>query len=224
MPDRRRYTGTKSLQLAWSVVCVLAGAAIAQFAPGQIRTPGLLAVGGLWLAGLLALGWRERRQWRGIVATSSFEPGGPAATADLQRIVSGTSVTVATTVPSLLSQTHTVVRAGVTGVDASFTVEMHHRGGGVSGEGISTGNEAIDEAWVLEGSPKNVRLLLSTDVQSALMDVSVPGTVTVTGERVTIRIPFTALSADELAASASAVATIADRLEQVGRGDRSPTG
>lgn len=224
MPDWRPHTGTKTLQLAWSLLVLAAGGVALAVGPPGVATPVLVGGGALWLAGLLALGWRERRRWQRLVATSAFEAGGPGATADLQRIVSGHSVTVSTDVPGLLAGTHTVVTAGVTGVDARFTVELAHVCDGATNEGLTTGNEAIDESWVVEGAPKNVRLLLTPDVQSALMDVSVPGTATVTGERVAFRIPFTALTADELAACARAVAAVADRLERVGRGDRSPTG
>lgn len=224
MPDRRRYTGTKTLQLAWSLVALAAGAAVLVFAPEAVSAPTLAVGGGLWLAGLVALGWHERRRWRRLVSASSFEPGGPGATADLQRIVKGHSITVSTDVPGVLSQTNTVIAAGVTGVDARFTVTLTHVGGDAATEGLTTGNEALDEAWVVEGAPKNVTLLLTADVQSALMDVSVPGTATVTAERVEFRVPFAALSADELATCARVVAEVAERLERVGRGEQSPTG
>lgn len=224
MADRRRYTGTKTLQFAWSVVALVAVGSGLVLAPTDVRGPVLAVGGGLWLAGLLALGWRERRQWRRLVATSSFEPGGPGTTADLQRIIMGQSVTVSTDVPRLRSQTHTVISAGVTTVDAQFTVTMKHTQGGAAGEGLTTGNDALDESWVIEGAPKNVKLLLTADTQAALMDVTVPGTATVTGERVAFRIPFTSLTAVELAACARAVAELAEQLERVGRGERSPTG
>lgn len=223
MSDRRRYTGTKTLQLAWTALAAVVALAAVAIAPSLVALPGLVVGGGLWLAGLLLLGWRERRHWQGLVATSSFERGGPGATADLQRIVNGHSVTVSTAVPGVLAQTNTVVTAGVEGVDARFTITLDHAAGDATGTGLTTGNPALDEAWAIEGSSGNVERLLSPDVQSALMDVSVPGSATVTGERVEYRVPFTRLTADELAACARAVAEIGHRLERLGRGKQSPT-
>lgn len=220
----RRYTGTKTLQSGWSVLALaVAGLALA-IAPDVVTPPALVAWGGTWLLGLLALGWRERRHWTRLVERSAFERGASAGTADLHRIVEGQSVSVSTNVPGPLSRTHTVVSAGIEGVEADFTITLERVGTGGNGAGLTTGNPALDEEWVIEGGRRNVGLLLSTDVQSALMDVTVPGTATVTGELVVLRVPFTRLSEDELATCARAVAAVAARLERVGRGRTSPTG
>ena len=90
-------------------------------------------------------------------------------------------------------------------------------------EGLTTGNPALDDRYVIEGSPKNVKVLLSPDVQSALMDVEVPGEFVVTGKRVVYRVPFTRLTPNELGLAAEAVAVVAERLERMGRGEVSPT-
>ena len=224
MADRRRYTETKTLQFAWSALAVLAAGVAVAVAPSVVTPAALVSFGVLWLAGLLVLAWRERLHWRRLVETSAFERGASAGMADLQRIVHGQSVTVSTDVPGLLSRTQTVVSAGIDGVDANFTITLDHVREDGEGRGVATGNPALDEAWVIEGGERNVSLLLSPDVQSALMDVTVPGTATVTGDRVVVRVPFTRLSADELAAVARAVAAVAARLEAVGRGNTSPTG
>jgi hypothetical protein len=223
MVDRRRYTETKTMQFAWSLAALVVGAVAALVDPALVGPVPLLAWGATWLVGLLALGYRERRHWRHLVANSNFERGASAGVADLHQLRHGQSVAVSTDVPGVLSATHTVVSGGIAGVDAQFTITLEHAGEGAGDEGVATGNPTLDDAWVIEGGEKNVGLLLSTDVQSALMDVTVPATVTATGERVVLRVPFTRLTAAELAACAEAVAQIARRLERVGRGQASPT-
>ncbi len=227
MVDRRRYTETKTLQLAWSVLVLAVGAIGAVVVPGLVEPVVLVGWGGAWLLGLLVLGYRERRHWRGLVGRSAFERGPSAGIADLQRIVHGHIVGVSTAVPGLLSGTQTVVKASITGVDAEFTITLEQVGAdgtSATGEGVATGNPALDETWVVDGGERNVEQLLSADVQSALMDVAVPATVTVTGERVVLRVPFTRLSPAELAACAAAVGTIAERVERVGRPAASRSG
>ncbi|MHB9288652.1 hypothetical protein ACKVMT_16600 [Halobacteriales archaeon Cl-PHB] len=229
MADRRQYTGTRTLQLLWSAGVVVGTLGYAVMAAAPLtevlaRPVVLVGASGAWLLGLFVLAWRDRRHWRKLVAHSDFDQGSGPSTADLQRIVKGHSVTVATTVPALLGQTHTEIRAGVEGVDASFTIRLEHRGDeDASDEGLETGNPALDSQYVIEGSAKNVKLLLSTDVQSALMDVETPGECLVTGDHVVYDVPFTRLSAGELARNAEAVAVLAERLEEIGRGAVSPT-
>jgi len=223
MADRRRYTETKTLQFAWSALALAAVGLAFVVAPALVSPVGLVAWGATWLVGLVALAWRERRHWGRLVETSAFERGASAGVADLERVVHGQTVTVSTDVPGVLSRTRTVVAATIDGVDADFTITLEHVGEGGDGEGVTTGNPALDGAWVIDGGERNVSLLLSPDVQSALMDVTVPGSATVTGDHVVFRVPFTRLSADELAALARAVAEMAARLEHVGRGKTTPT-
>lgn len=224
MADRRRYTGTKTLQTAWTGLGLVALAGAVGFRPDLLGAVTLAAGGGCWLLGLLLLGWRERRAWNRLVARSTFERQAPGSKADLQRIVKGHSVTVAMDVPGVLSQTHTVVETAVDGVEARVRIDLTHEGSGAGDDGLETGNPALDRAWVVEGSSSNVDLLLSPDVQAALMDVRTPATVRVTSDRVTFRVPFTRLTPDELATAATCVGTIAERMEQLGRGPSSPTG
>jgi hypothetical protein len=227
MVDRRRYTETKTLQLAWSILALGVGGLGAVFLPGLVGPVTLAGWGAAWLLGLLALGYRERRHWQHLVARSAFEPGPSAGVADLQRTVHGHAVGVSTAVPGLLAGTQTVVSARSTGVDAEFTICLEHvgaEGRDASGDGVATGNPALDGAWIVSGGERNVDRLLSPDVQSALMDVTVPASVTVTGDRVALRVPFTRLSPSELAACAAAVGTIAARVEDVGRPSGSRSG
>lgn len=223
MVDRRAATGTKTLQTAWSALALLALGAAAVGRPALIDATTVAAGGGAWLLGLVVLGWRERRAWNRLVAGSGFERQSPGSMADLHRIVKGHTVTVATDVPGLLSQTHTVVATTVEGVDADLRIDLKHVGAGGGDAGHETGNPALDAAWVIDGSDRNVDLLLSADVQSGLMDVAVPARIEITRTRVTCRVPFTRLTAAELATLAECVATIAERMERLGRGEASPT-
>ncbi len=223
MVDWRVYTGTQRLQLGWTLLVLLGGGVVSLAAQGPVDAAGgeLVLYGGLggaWLVGLLVLAYRERRAWQRLVADSSFERGGGVDGSDLQRIVRGHTVSVSMTVPSVLAQTHTRVRATVDGVDADFTVRLRHAGpeGGASG-GLTTGNPELDDRFVIEGAGENVQRLLSTDVQAALMDLEPPGTVEATGDAVVLDVPFTRVSPGELDAAAQVVVELVDRIETVGR-------
>ena len=222
MADRRRYTGTQRLQVGWTLVVGAAAGTAWVGAPGLVRDLGdegvvLAGVGAVWLAGLLLLGYRERRAWRRLVARSSFEPQGGVQAGDLQRIVRGHTVTVGTVVPSLLAQTHTRVRASVDGVDADFTITVRHVGpDGTAAGGLTTGNPDLDDRFVFEGNERNVTLLLTPDVQAALMDLDVPATIEATSDQVVCDIPFTTVTPNELRAAADAVVEVVERLERVG--------
>ncbi|MFC7134634.1 MULTISPECIES: hypothetical protein [Salinibaculum] len=215
MADRRRYTGTKTLQTGWTALAVLV---LAVLTVTDALSPLLLVggVGGAWVLGLVVLGLRERRHWQRLTAASSFDEGMEAHTSDLQQIIEGQSVTVTTDVSGILSQAHLEVRATVEGVDASFTIRIEADGAGAEG-GVATGHPDIDDRFVVRGKEGNVAALLSEDVQSALLAVETPGVVTVTGEAVTYDIPFTRVTVEELDAAGATVATMAARLESIGR-------
>lgn len=218
MVEWRVYTGTKTLQTAWTVLGFVALALALVLRPDAIDLVALAGGGGVWLLGLLLLGWRERRAWNRLVANSTFKRQSPGSMADLHRIVKGHSVTVQTNVPGLLSQTQTVLAARVEGVDATVGIELTHEGSDAGDDGVETGNPALDDAWVIHGSEGNVEALLSADVQSALMDVTVPVRFSVRAERVEARVPFTRLTPAELATLATCTATIVERMERLGRG------
>lgn len=224
MAERRRYTGTQRLQIGWSLGIVvvfglLVGVTQTTAVPVSLVVITLL-LSVVWLVGLGVLGFRERRQWNNMVDQSSFtRQVGPHA-ADLEKIVDGRSVTVSTTVSGLFSQTHTELSANVTGVDATFTVVFNRVDNGDLDDGMTTGDDSLDERYVIDGSASNVNRILSQDVRSALMDIQTPGECTVTGETVTFEVPFTTLSPRELDAIAEAVVTIAKRVETVGSTNR----
>lgn len=215
MADRRRYTGTKTLQTGWTLlsVLVLAGLAVADALSPLLLVGG---VGSVWMLGLVVLGLQDRRHWQRLTAASSFEEGLEAHTSDLQKIIGGQSVTVTTDVTGLLSQAHLQVRANVEGVDASFTVRIEDAETADRG-GVTTGDGDFDEQFVVRGKEGNVAAVLTDDVRAAVLTVDTPGTFTVTGEAVTYEIPFTRVTVEELDAAGEAVAAIAARLEAIGR-------
>lgn len=219
MTDRRRYTGTQTLQLLWSAVALVVVVALQVIAGGgPLPSPlGVVVPVVIWFLGLVGLGLRERRHWRGLVADSSFQRLTGPREADLERIVGGHSVQVATQLPGLLSGTHTVISAPVEGVDASFTVRITHHEVADDG-GLTTGNDTLDERFAIEGTETNVAKLLSADVQEALVRIDTPGTCTVTGERVEYDVPFTRLTPEELETIGVGVATVAGRIEAIAAG------
>jgi hypothetical protein len=217
----RRYTGTQRLQGGWSLVCLLfVGVAVTIDTVSSLSVPSPLlsaVVGGLWLAGLVLLGLRERRQWNEMVDGSSFSQQiGPHAT-DIETIVEGRSVTATTTVPSLLSQTHTEVSTTITDVDASFTVTFELTDGESRGS-VTTGVAEIDQKFAIQGSEQNVARILSPEVTERLAEIETPGVCTVTGDEVTYEVPFTALTPEELETLATAVVAVAIRVEDIGQG------
>lgn len=215
MTDRRRYTGTKTLQTGWTVVIL---AAIAALTVTDALSP-LLTVGGagsVWVLGLAVLGLRDRQHWQRLTAASSFDTGLETHTSDLQKIIEGQSVAVSTDVSGVLSQASLTVRATVEGVDASFTIHIEDAESG-GDRSVETGHPDVDERFVARGKEGNVDALLSEDVRSALLAVETPGVVTVTGEAVTYEIPFTRVTVEELDAAGEAVAAMAARLEAIGR-------
>lgn len=211
MADRRRHTRTRPLQVAWTVAAAAAFVAVA-LSPLPVGAVEAAAAGAVWLAGLLALGRRERTHWRRLAANAGFEPGSRTGLADLQRGVGGRSVTVTRARPGPLSGARTVVRTAADGVGRETEVTMERVGDG-SGRGLATGNPTLDREWVVDGPPGAVEEILSADVQSALMDVPVAGTLAVGEESVTFTVPFTRLAPGELGACARGVAAVADRLE-----------
>lgn len=219
MADRRRYTGTQTLQFLWSlgVLALALVVVIVVGDDGPVPAPvAFLGCAVVWFLGLVALGFRERQQWNEMVASSSFQRRSGTQSGDLERIVRGRSVDVSTKLPGLLSQTHTVVSAPVEGVDASFTVRITHRSMAAESDGITTGNDVLDDRFVVDGRRGNVAKLLSTEVQRALMDVETVGRCTITGDRVEFVVPFTRLRPEELDQIADTVVTVVERLEAIG--------
>jgi len=222
MTDRRPYTGTQTLQVLWSGLALVVVVGLGVLAPGEglLSSPVAFVVPVvLWFVGLIALGVRERRHWQRLVANSSFQRQTGPRESDLERIVGGHTVRVATRFAGLFSGTHTAVSAPVEGVDASFTIRITHRSVADDDAGLTTGNDPLDERYVIEGTEANIARLLSTDVQEALLAVETPGTWTVTGEQVEYDVPFTRLTPAELETIGEAVAVVAERLETLGAAD-----
>ncbi|SDJ64613.1 hypothetical protein SAMN05216226_106189 [Halovenus aranensis] len=221
MAERRQYTGTQRLQIAWSLgIFVAIGLTVALGAGVGLPLSPLvvaLVLSVVWFVGLGALGLRERSQWNNMVEASSFTRQIGPHTADLENIVEGRSVTVSTAVQGVLSQTHTEFETSVNGVDASFTVEFERSAGEQTSRGVPTSNETLDDNFVVRGTSGNVDQILTTEVESALLSIETPGTCTVTGDAVTYEVPFTALAAEELETIAEAIVVVATRVEEVGQ-------
>jgi hypothetical protein len=218
MTEWRRHTGTKTLQTFWTVFVVVAVVVFEITLPELVSRPVAVVGGGaVWLLGLLGLGLYGRYHWRRLVGNSSLEPGRGPDTADLQGIRHGQSVSVVSEVPGLLSQVHTTVRANVEGVEATFTVGIRDAGSADPESGLTTGDDALDNRFAIEGSAENVRVLLTDEVRTRLLDVETPGTITATGETVVCEIPFDRLTPEELDAAVETVAVIAARIEAVDR-------
>lgn len=218
MDDWRRVTGTQFLQAIWTIFALVAGAATQLLQPvvgGLLRPDVFLLLSGSWIAGLVLIALSDRRQWNRMVSESSFQPNTGTTLADLETITAGRSVTVRTKIPDVFSQTHMTVETPVEGVSASFTVQFNYVGSGGTGEGVQTGTDALDDAFVIRGSAENVKQLLSPEIQATLLDVDTVGTFTVTGSSVECEIPFTRLEPDELEELATTTVELAQRVEEL---------
>jgi hypothetical protein len=217
MDDWRRYTGTQMLQAGWTILSLAIAALLLLVGPfgGLLAPPVFLAWSLSWIAGLVVIALYDRRQWNRMVEGSSFQPDTSTRLADLETIKSGRSVTVTTEIPETLAQSHLGVRVPVENVSASFTIRLTYVGSGGSEDGLQTGNEALDEAYVIRGTRENVAQLLSAEVQAGLMDVETPGTFTITGSAVEYEVPFARLDPVELETLADTCVLLAKRIEQL---------
>lgn len=216
MGDWRRYTGTQFLQAIWTVFALAVGAGIQLLEPivgGLLRPSVFLSASGIWIAGLLVIALYDRRHWNQMVQGSSFEPDTSTRLADLQTIKRGRSVTVNTEIPDIFSQAHMTISTPVEGVGASFTIELAKVGSDGSASGLQTGNDELDDGFVIRGTEQNVKQLLSPEIQATLLDIETIGTFTVTGDTVEYEIPFTRLSAAELETVSAACVELAERVE-----------
>lgn len=218
MEDWRRYTGTQFLQAIWTISLLFVGVVVQFLVPvfGGLFRPGVfLSLSGAWIAGLILIALYDRRNWNQMVAGSSFRPDTSTSLADLETIKNGRSVTVQTEIPDIFSQTHLTVRTPVEGVGASFTVRLTYVGSGGSTDGLQTGNDALDESFVIRGTQQNVSQLLSPELQAALMEIQTVGVFTITGSRVEYDVPFTRLTPTELETVADTSVAIAKRIEEL---------
>jgi len=218
MPDRRRYTGTQMLQAGWTILALAVAALLLLLEPlgGLLAPPVFLGWAGAWIAGLIAIALFDRRNWNRMVTGSSFQPDTSTRLADLETIKGGRSVTVQTEIPETLAQSHLTIRTPIENVSASFTIQLTYVGSGGGDDGLQTGNEALDDAYVVRGTRENVEQLLSTEIQAKLMDVETPGTFTITAGAVEFDVPFTRLSPAELEGLADTCVLLAKRIEDLG--------
>ena len=218
MADWRRYTGTQFLQAIWTIFALSVGAVMQLLEPivgGLLRPAVFLSLSGIWIAGLLLIALVDRRNWNSMVSHSSFKPDTSTRLADLETLKRGRSVTAKTEIPDVFSQTHMTIRTPVEGVGASFTVRLSYVGSGGKADGIQTGNEKLDESYVIRGTKRNVSQLLSPEIQAMLMDIETVGVFTITGNTVEFEIPFTRLSGTELETAATACVELAERIEEL---------
>jgi hypothetical protein len=218
MGDRRRYTGTQMLQAMWTVFALFVGAIIQFLQPivgGMFQPVVFLTVSGLWIAGLIVIALYDRYQWNQMVAGSSFQSDTSTRLADLESLKGGRSVVAVTNIPDMLSQTHMELRTPIEGVGASFTIQLTYVEDGSTEDGLQTGNDHLDDSFVIRGTRENVSQLLSPEIQSQLMEIETPGTFTITGEAVEYEIPFTRLSPTELETIADVSLALAQRIEQL---------
>jgi hypothetical protein len=224
MGQLRRYTGTTLLAAGWTAL--LAVVAYAVVVRGVVSIPTVAGQGPVvvlavaWLVGLGLLRRRDRRHWLAMAQGAGFSPqhGGRGLVA-LQKSYRLRTITAAAE-GSLVGRRHTVVRASVNQVEAPIEMDLHHRQAVEEAAGFTTGNPTIDAAWRLEtNSTRHLKAVLDHELQSAMMDLTVEGTLHVTNRAVTFEVPFVRLSAAELAQVAELVTTAAERLEGVA-GDR----
>ena len=109
------------------------------------------------------------------------------------------------------------VELSTTAEASTDTITVRHVGpDGTAAGGLTTGNPDLDDRFVFEGNERNVTLLLTPDVQAALMDLDVPATIEATSDQVVCDVPFTTVTPNELRAAADAVVEVVERLERVG--------
>jgi hypothetical protein len=223
MTPLRRYLGERHRLLLWTLLVGGGGAA------GLIRFEARLAayadrpvligvVSGLWMLGALLIRRRERRAWRRLHTETPFEPqhDGDVRRPPLQRSLKGNTITAEPVGRGLVRQNGIRVEAIVDGVTEPIDVSITYVGSGGDGSGVRTGNDALDAQFVFEvDAGSNLGEVFDAEVQSALMDVSIPGTLRIEQQSVRYEIPFTRVRPNELGPVSRAVATVAARLDHL---------
>lgn len=219
----RRYLGERHRLLLWTLLAVGGGAAALTRFEAELTAyadrPVLIgAAAGLWLVGVLIVRRRERRAWRRLVTDTPFEPqhDGDVRRPPLQRSLKGNTITAEPVGRGLVRQNGIRVKAIVDGVTEPIDVSITYVGNGGEGSGVRTGNDALDEQFVFEvDAGSNLGEVFDAEVQSALMDVSIPGTLRIEQQSVRYDIPFTRVRPDELGTVSKTVATVAARIEHL---------
>ncbi|MEF8827141.1 MAG: hypothetical protein V5A27_12505 [Halapricum sp.] len=219
----RRYLGERHRLFLWTLLTVGGGAAAltrfeTELAAYADRPVLIGAAAGLWLVGVLIVRRRERRAWRRLVADTPFEPqhDGDVRRPPLQRSLKGNTITAEPVGRGRVRQNGIRVEAIVDGVTEPIDVSITYVGSEAEGRGVRTGNDALDEQFVFEvDAGSNLGEVFDAEVQSALMDVSIPGTLRIEQQSVRYDIPFTRVRPDELGTVSKTVATVAARLDHL---------
>jgi hypothetical protein len=232
----RRYLGVSHRALLWTILLGGGGALAIQrvdvrravtrldpeLATYVTRPAQVGVVAAVWLLGIVLLRRRERQAWAGLLANTPFEAQrDDRRFPPLQLERKRKTISVERIDRGLVRQRGVRVEAIVDGVSEPLDVSLRYVGSGGQEAGIRTGNETLDDQFVLTvEAGSDLREVFDPEVQSALMDIAVPGTLRITDERISYEIPFTRLRPDELGAVTQAVATIAARLERLARKGR----
>jgi len=218
MDDWRRYTGTQMLQAVWTILALAIAVLLLLLSPfgGLLEPPVFLAWSMTWILGLVLIAVFDRRSWNRMVASTSFQPDTSTRIADLETIKGGRSVTVTTEIPETFSQSHLKIQAPIENVSASFTIRLSYVDSGGDSDGLQTGNDALDTAYVIRGTCENVSQLLTPEIQAALMGVETHCTFTITASAVECEVPFTRLAPGELETLSETCVRLAEQIEALG--------
>lgn len=222
MTRLRRYVGERHRLLVWTLLLAGGGWVVltefeSTLAAYADRPTAIAALAGVWLAGVLVVRRRERRAWRRLIEETPFEPQHEDdRRPPLQRSLKGNVITAEPVSRGLVRQQGIRVEATAGGVTDPIDVTLTYVGSGGAERGIRTGTDALDERFVFEATAgSNLASVFDAGVQSALLDISVPGRFRIDGRHVSYEIPFTRVRPSELGTVSKAVATIAARMEHL---------
>ncbi len=222
MTRLRRYVGKRHRLLVWTLLLAGGGwVALTEYSAEVTgytdRPTAVAALVGVWLTGVLVVRRRERRAWRRLIEETPFEPQHEDdRRPPLQRSLKGNVITAETVGRGLVRQRGIRVEATAGGVTDPIDVTLTYVGSGGTERGIKTGTDALDETFVFEvEAGSNIASVFDAEVQSALLDISVPGRLRIDGRHVSYEIPFTRVRPSELGTVSKTVATIAARMEHL---------
>lgn len=222
MTRLRRYFGERHRLLVWTLLLAGGGwVALTEFertlATYADRPTAIAALAGVWLSGVLVVRRRERRAWRRLIDETPFEPQHEGdRRPPLQRSLKGNVITAESVGRGLVRQRGIRVEATAGGVTEPIDVTLTYVGSGGTERGIRTGTDALDERFVFEvDAGSNLASVFDAEVQSALLDISVPGRLRIDGRHVSYEVPFTRVRPSELGTISKTVATIAARIEHL---------
>ncbi|MFW6018165.1 MAG: hypothetical protein ACOCPX_05035 [Halapricum sp.] len=223
MTRLRRYLGERHRLLVWTLLVASGGwVALTEFsselAAYADRPTVIAALVSVWLAGVLVVRRRERRAWHRIVEETPFEPqhDGGGRRPPLQRSLKGNVITAEPVGRGFFRQRGIHVEATAGGVTDPIDVTLTYVASGGTERGIRTGTDALDEQFVFEvDAGSNIASVFDAEVQSTLLDISLPGRLRIDGRHVAYEIPFTRVRPEELGTVSRAVATVTARMEHL---------